>query len=440
MAAVALLCVVAGTWQISRYEQTARENDVLKGNAHTAAVPLTTAVVPLVGHGPTPSRNAIRFRTVTADGTYVPGFQQFVRDQTQDGTSGLYVLNAFRTATGTLLVVRGFVPDGGRQGPPTVVAPPPAAAVRIEGRLQTTGNGNDGAAELTDSEIESVNPTQQAARSGLATFNTYAILKAGQPGTAGLAALPEPDLSNPAGGAGEAQHLAYIIQWYAFALLALAAPFVIARAELRDAQQRFLGIDQDAGTLGISADGLTASLPRSTALSPVAGAGVAVRGNGALDLYSGATPEQWQRAARLAKRYGRSIGIDALPPAQPTSADLPSARPPVPGPKRPDAGAAGAEPTLFRPAADSSTRPHRSPDAYHGSYNDYLWQLAMADGGVPLVSAEAGDDQAREPKPTILANGADAGSRRLLPRSADDSVDPEADDTVEEGGSAALNG
>jgi hypothetical protein len=29
--------------------------------------------------------------------------------------------------------------------------------------------------------------------------------------------------------------------------------------------------------------------------------------------------------------------------------------------------------------------PHRSADAYHASYNDYLWQLALADGGMPDV-------------------------------------------------------
>jgi hypothetical protein len=43
-----------------------------------------------------------------------------------------------------------------------------------------------------------------------------------------------PDLSNPAGGALEPQHFAYIVQWYLFAALALAAPFAMARAERRE--------------------------------------------------------------------------------------------------------------------------------------------------------------------------------------------------------------
>ena len=45
--------------------------------------------------------------------------------------------------------------------------------------------------------------------------------------------MPDPDLSNPAGGAVEPQHLAYVIQWFLFALLALAAPLVMARTDSR---------------------------------------------------------------------------------------------------------------------------------------------------------------------------------------------------------------
>ncbi|HKC29785.1 MAG TPA: hypothetical protein VKB75_17350, partial [Jatrophihabitans sp.] len=37
------------------------------------------------------------------------------------------------------------------------------------------------------------------------------------------------------------------------------------------------------------------------------------------------------------------------------------------------------------PVRDSAAIPHRAGDAYHGSYNDYLWQLALADGEAPDV-------------------------------------------------------
>ena len=38
MLVLAIGCVIAGTWQIQRFEQSVRDNDALKHNAH-AAVP-----------------------------------------------------------------------------------------------------------------------------------------------------------------------------------------------------------------------------------------------------------------------------------------------------------------------------------------------------------------------------------------------------------------
>jgi cytochrome oxidase assembly protein ShyY1 len=105
---------------------------------------------------------------------------------------------------------------------------------------------DDAATELSDRQVESINPAQQAARLDVPVYDGYAALQAGQPGTRGLTAIPAPDLSNPAGGALEPQHFAYVIQWYLFALLALAAPVVMARAESR--QQPTGEIDDDVAT------------------------------------------------------------------------------------------------------------------------------------------------------------------------------------------------
>ncbi|MGI8666990.1 MAG: hypothetical protein ACR2N4_13305, partial [Jatrophihabitans sp.] len=74
---------------------------------------------------------------------------------------------------------------------------------------------------------------EQASRIGAPVWDGYGELLAGQPGGAGLKLIPAPDLSNPAGGAEEPQHAAYVVQWYLFGLLALAAPFILAAAERR---------------------------------------------------------------------------------------------------------------------------------------------------------------------------------------------------------------
>jgi cytochrome oxidase assembly protein ShyY1 len=390
---VALICVAAGSWQISRFEQSVGDNDALNGNARAAAVPLTTALVPLVDHGSSPGPNAIRFRAVTASGTYVAGVQEFVRNESLNGTSGYYVLNPLRTATGVLLVVRGFVAgnvaDDGTSTPPATVTAPPSDRVLITGRLQTAGTAEDGAGELANGEIESINPAAQAARLGAPVYDSYVTLNANQPGATGVSVVPDPDLSNPAGGAYEWQHFAYIIQWYLFALLALAAPFVIGRHEVREAQRRFLGIDPGNEELGIESGNDQDQWPQLTDGVPSGGV-MAVRDNGTLARAGDPTLQQWQRAARLADRYGRSLGIGQVGPANQSSSTggTGNARIVDRGHRVPNS------------VPSSATRPHRSYDAYHGSYNDYLWQLGLADGTMPSVFVARTEDS---DTPSLLA-------------------------------------
>ncbi len=368
MVVVAGLCVLAGTWQISRFEQKVHDNNVLRANAHAATVPLTTSLIPLVGHGRAPTRDRIRYRTVAVTGTYVAARQQFVAEQTLNGRNGFDVLARMRTSSGVLLVVRGFAPANRDGSPPTVPAPP-TGRVRLVGRLQTPDTKNDGFGQLPDSQVASVNPTEQAARLGAPVFNAYLTLKPHQPGTSGLTSLPSPDLSNPAGGAYEWQHFAYIVQWYFFALLALAAPFVIFRRELFAARRRFLGVDPDEEQFDETSAAALAA-PRADAAGS-AETGGASAGGGALARASEVTGAQWDRAAALADRYGQTLG--RTQPARLGPVRLRTRR----RPQRID-------PYESVPGATRSTdRPHRSEDEYHGSYNDYLWQLGLADGNAP---------------------------------------------------------
>jgi cytochrome oxidase assembly protein ShyY1 len=232
MAIVAIGCVAAGTWQIARFQQKVHENDALRANAHRA----TTAVddvLPLLGPAGAPSDDDVEFRAVTATGTYDLDAQSLVRNRTVHDDTGYLVLTPLRTANGTLLVVRGFVVSPASGGTPSPPAPP-AGIVTITARTHAPETRHDAAAQLTNHQVESINPSEQATRlGGGAIYDGYAELEAHQPGTDGLTAVPKPDLSNPAGGALEPQHFAYVIQWYLFAILALAAPFVMARAETR---------------------------------------------------------------------------------------------------------------------------------------------------------------------------------------------------------------
>ena len=141
-----------------------------------------------------------------------------------------------------LLVARGFVAQTGAATSSPPIPASPSGTVTVTARLQPADTKADRFGRLPAGQVDTVNPAEQAGRIGAPVWNGYAELLPGQPGTAGLTALPEPDMSNPAGGAEEPQHAAYVVQWYLFGLLALCAPFVLAAAERRrDSPRRQLG-------------------------------------------------------------------------------------------------------------------------------------------------------------------------------------------------------
>lgn len=394
---VAIGCVAAGTWQIARFQQSVHDNGALRANAAARPVPLSDRLVPLTGRGTTPSDDAIRFRTITATGAYLPGAQQYL--PTRSGAETYDVVTPLRTDSGVLLVVRGTVaarPDG----LPPEVAAPPAGRVHITGRLQATTDASAGPGPTPGAVITSISPAAQTARLGAPVFQAYVTLDPGAAGTAGVHPVPPPDLSNPAGGAFEWQHFAYIIQWYIFALLALIAPFAIARHEVREARRRFLGPDADEREFDdLDLDGAAAlpALPGSTE-RPAAGGELARRGSATLARTGDADPERLQRAARLADRYGRSISIGD----EPVSAG-PAARR-----RRSTAARRGRGVGEVQSAPRSSADPHRSDDLYHGAYNDFLWQLALADGAIPTRDTDAAAAErelrpgAPEPAPRVI--------------------------------------
>jgi cytochrome oxidase assembly protein ShyY1 len=231
MLLVATICIVLGTWQISRLASKHRANNELRHNDH-APVAQVGEVLPIYGAQPPPRADDIQFRRTSVTGTYEASGQGLVRQRTVEDDVGYLVLTPLRTSTATVLVVRGFISSGGLTA--GVTAPvPPSGTHTIVGRVMPAETASDKAAQLPSGQLNSINAGQQSSRLGAQVYDGYVELSAGQPGTQGLVAIPEPDLSNPAGGAVEPQHLAYVIQWYLFAALALAAPIVMARAERR---------------------------------------------------------------------------------------------------------------------------------------------------------------------------------------------------------------
>jgi cytochrome oxidase assembly protein ShyY1 len=227
MLLVATMCVLLGAWQMARLSGKHDTNVTLRRNAHAAPVAVTTLLHP-VGSQPASSRTGVQFRLATATGTYDAVHQSLLRNQTINGVNGYLVVTPLRMADTALLTVRGFVTGSSA----TVTAPPPPPGeVTVTTRLWPPDKAPDKAAQLARGQVESINAGAQAARLGSPVLDGYGELVPGQEGTSGLVTIPPPDLSNPAGGVPELQHLAYVIQWFLFAALALAAPVAVARAE-----------------------------------------------------------------------------------------------------------------------------------------------------------------------------------------------------------------
>lgn len=236
MVLVAALCGLAGSWQVARLHWKHDANQHLRTDNRDRPVDVAAALGPV--SAPTSTGRAEQFRHVTATGSYLTANQTLLRNQSVDGDVGYLVLTPLKTRDGVLLVARGFLAQTGAATTSPPVQPPPAGTVTITARLQPADAKADQYGRLPAGQVDSVNPVEQASRLGAPVWNGYAELLAGQPGTAGLTALPDPDMSNPAGGAEEPQHAAYVVQWYLFGLLALCAPFVMAAAERRrDADQ-----------------------------------------------------------------------------------------------------------------------------------------------------------------------------------------------------------
>jgi cytochrome oxidase assembly protein ShyY1 len=292
---IAAVCAAAGTWQIARFEWKRHTNHDLRTNNHDQADPVASVLGPAAD--PTSTGKLQQFRHVTATGTYLDHDEVLVRGQSVGGDVGYLILTPLKTADGTFLVVRGFVQQTAQARDTPTVSPAPEGTVTVTARLEATETRSDQFGKLPNNQVESINDIDQAQRLNTPVWPAYGELLAGQPGTAGLTTIPDPDLSNPAGGADEPQHAAYVVQWYLFGGLALALPFVLAAAERRrEAEEDAVAAEEANTTPATRRSESTASEPMAPAAStrpPAQGEAV------------GAAPEQGQSRVSIMRANRR---------------------------------------------------------------------------------------------------------------------------------------
>ncbi len=206
-----VLFVSLGFWQLRRLDERQAFNDTIRAA-------LTEGPVPLVPGG-TPKE----WERVELRGTFRPGTDVLVANRAQNDQSGYWVLSAFDTAEGTVVVDRGFVPRSLVAQGSLQVSAPPTGTVEFVGTVQNSRRGvfatSVGTAEVI--EISQVDVGKLGERWGtpVLPFWVHATTAQGSP----LVAVLDPTLNN-------GSHLSYAFQWFIFATIgAIGYPMILRR-------------------------------------------------------------------------------------------------------------------------------------------------------------------------------------------------------------------
>ena len=210
VAAIAI-CITAGNWQQRRMQG----KEALRAQYDAAARAPSVALASLPA---TTDWMAQRYRPVTATGEYLPQRQIFIDNKVQAGRVGYHVVTPLALPDGRVVLVnRGWVPQ---QASRSILpeAPPLSGRVMVQGRLSIPPAGYlELQPETATGPIrQNLDPARFAATTGLPVL----------PAVVEATAAPFPDdglvRTWPAPDFGVDTHRIYMVQWYAFAMLAAA--------------------------------------------------------------------------------------------------------------------------------------------------------------------------------------------------------------------------
>ena len=204
-----VVCVAAGNWQQRRMHS--KEELRAQYEAARAQPPVGLAAVP---------RNAdwssLRYREVAAIGNYLGDRQVLIDNRVMAGRAGFHVVTPLAMKDGRVVLVdRGWIPQ---QASRSVLpqAPPPPGEVTVKGRLSIPGAGYlELKPDVASGPVrQNLDPARFAAETGLDVLP--AVVEATE------APIPDDGLARawPAPDFGIDTHRIYMMQWYAFALLA----------------------------------------------------------------------------------------------------------------------------------------------------------------------------------------------------------------------------
>ncbi len=205
-------CVQLGLWQLDRYDERQDFNTTTRTNL--AADPVAAAEVFSVTEEPSPKDE---WRAVTATGSYDEEHRVLVLYRTKDGVPGVDVVVPLVTKSGAALMVdRGWVRTPGNANvDPDVPAPPPGT-VTVTGWTRIDAEGDADEVVPVDGTVRAISADAIAETLPYDVYDGFVELISETP-----AVSPAPQQAEPP-ELGGGPHFFYGIQWFFFALLALA--------------------------------------------------------------------------------------------------------------------------------------------------------------------------------------------------------------------------
>lgn len=216
--------IVAGFWQLGRYHERRAQNATQTGHIALPEAPLEQV---LATHDPATHVKADTYRRVTVTGTYDVKHEIVFISRSFDGISGNELLTPLVDARGEAIIVdRGWVPiQDDQPGPADSL--PPTGTVTVHGvLLQSQRRGLWGPkipATGYISQTLRIDVLRLSRQLPYPVYPMYLLLTSQQPAQAG--ALPK-QVVLPGPDAGP--FLSYTIQWFCFALIAIATYLALA--------------------------------------------------------------------------------------------------------------------------------------------------------------------------------------------------------------------
>jgi cytochrome oxidase assembly protein ShyY1 len=220
VAVLGVVFVNLGEWQLDRLAQRKERNATTIINEQKPVQPYEQVFT-------RPVTDADQWQRVEARGTFDAQHQFVVRYRSNGDAEGYEVVTPLRTASGAVLVDRGFIPLQRGTQIPSVAPAPPTGEVTVVGHVRRDEKGRRAATTPVGNQMRLINSQAVAATLPYPIATGYIGLLTVQPEQqGGFQPIKLPELS-------EGPHFWYALQWFMFTAVAAAGIVVFIRGDLR---------------------------------------------------------------------------------------------------------------------------------------------------------------------------------------------------------------